>query len=89
MHRPREYRAALVFAAAIAASAMLPGCVVERTHEVHDVDHVPAPAHHWDDREDLAYRRYLEERHEAYVEFQRQNAEEQRAYWDWRARHPD
>ena len=87
MHKPREYRAALVFAAAIAASALLPGCVVERTHEVHDVDHVPA--HQWTDREDLAYRRYLEERHEDYLDYQRLNAEQQRAYWEWRARHPD
>lgn len=85
MHKPREYRAALVFAAAIAGAALLPGCVVERTHEVHEVDH----DHHWTDREDLAYRRYLEERHQDYLEFQRLDAEQQRAYWEWRARHPD
>ena len=45
--------------------------------------------HDWTDVEDRAYRRYLEDKHEDYVEYQRLKAEQQADYWDWRAAHPD
>jgi hypothetical protein len=43
--------------------------------------------HSWDDHEDRAYRRYLNERHEEYREFNKRNAKEQEDYWKWRHSH--
>jgi hypothetical protein len=45
--------------------------------------------HHWDDREDRAYRRYLAERRWQYREYRRQSRRRQREYWAWRHSHPD
>lgn len=84
MRKSNEYRATLVLAAGLAASALLSGCVV-REH-VYETAH---PEHHWDDREDVAYHRYLAEQRLEDREYQRLNAEEQRRYWEWRSHHPD
>jgi len=83
MSRTVEYRTALVLAAALAGTSLLSGCVVR--DRVYEHDH----SDHWDSREDAAYRRYLEERHREYRDFNRLNAEERHDYWDWRSRHPD
>ena len=45
--------------------------------------------HHWDAREDRAYRAYLVERRREYVEFKRLNRRDQDEYWEWRHSHPD
>jgi Ni/Co efflux regulator RcnB len=45
--------------------------------------------HNWDDREDHAYRGYLQERHIDYRPLAEMRAREQRAYWKWRHNHPD
>jgi hypothetical protein len=70
------------------------GTVVPRATEAQSVDVRVYDTHHkdyhnWDDHEDRAYRRYLAEKHYEYVEYQKQNARRQRAYWDWRHSHPD
>ena len=47
-------------------------------------------SHEWNEREEAAYRRWLEEeRHEQYRDFARQNAARQSEYWEWRHEHPD
>lgn len=45
--------------------------------------------HNWDENEDHYYRQYLVERHREYHPFSQIRAKEQRAYWNWRHRHPD
>lgn len=45
--------------------------------------------HAWNAQEDQAYRRYLEERHQSYREYDRLNKKDQRDYWKWRHSHPD
>lgn len=54
---------------------------------VYDGDH--KDYHDWDDREDRAYRRFLEERHETYREYDKQKEKMQSDYWKWRHEHPD
>ena len=45
--------------------------------------------HQWNDREDRAYRHYLEERREHYRDWEHVNKRQQRDYWRWRHQHPD
>jgi hypothetical protein len=45
--------------------------------------------HHWDAREDRAYRLYFSDRGIEYREYSRLRPDEQRAYWNWRHDHPD
>ena len=46
-------------------------------------------AHEWNEHEDQAYRRYLQERHEKYHDFAKAKRREQEEYWNWRHAHPD
>jgi hypothetical protein len=59
----------------------------EREHRVYD----PANRdyHNWDAREDEAYRRWLEEKHETYVDYDRLNHKRQEEYWKWRHKHAE
>jgi len=45
--------------------------------------------HEWNEREQQAYRRYLEEQHREYREWGRANRRTQQDYWRWRHQHPD
>jgi hypothetical protein len=45
--------------------------------------------HNWNDNEDRSFRVYLGERHREYRPFAEMREKEQRAYWNWRHRHPD
>src|SRR5438067_10809769 len=40
--------------------------------------------HEWNEREERAYRRYLEENHRAAHDWAKAKREEQREYWKWR-----
>lgn len=84
MRKTNEYRTTLVLAAGLAATALLSGCVVREP--VYESGH---PEHHWDDREDAAYHRYVAERRLEYRDYQHLNADERHRYWEWRSRHPD
>jgi hypothetical protein len=53
----------------------------------HDREH--KDDHEWNDGEDRAYRRYLEERKRTYREFNKLKSNEQRDYWRWRHEHKD
>jgi hypothetical protein len=45
--------------------------------------------HNWDDHENTAYRRWHEDRHAAYVDYDRLKKRDQRAYWNWRHEHQE
>ena len=45
--------------------------------------------HHWDHREDRAYRFYYSDRHAEYRDYNSLSKNEQAAYWNWRHAHPD
>lgn len=44
--------------------------------------------HRWNDREERAYRAFLNEQHRQYREFGRLERPEQDEYWEWRHNHP-
>ncbi len=79
MHHTKEYRRALIIAAAMAGAGLM-GCASGRGTEA------PPPVHQWDANEDAAYQRYLMDEHLPRREFASLNAQEQQEYWDWRAR---
>lgn len=54
----------------------------ERERRVYDPYH--RDYHNWDAREDESYRRWLEDRHDAYVDYGRLDRRKQREYWKWR-----
>jgi hypothetical protein len=58
----------------------------ERERRVYDPYH--KDYHNWDSREDEVYRRWLETRHHAYVDYEHLKHKEQQAYWNWRHEHP-
>lgn len=82
-----------ICSALLATAMMMPTAVVaaaspqEVQVRVYDRDH--KDYHNWDDREDRAYRHYLQEQHKAYRDIRKQNRREQRAYWKWRHDHKD
>jgi hypothetical protein len=53
----------------------------------HDREH--NDDHEWNDGEDRAYRRFLEEKHRTYREFRRLKEKERQEYWHWRHEHMD
>jgi hypothetical protein len=54
----------------------------EREHRVYDSAN--RDYHNWDAREDEAYRRWLEEKREGYVDYDRLDRKRQEDYWRWR-----
>jgi hypothetical protein len=79
MQQTKEYRSALILAAAMAGAGLMAGCVSSKTQ-------TPPPVHQWDANEDAAYQRYLMDEHLPRREFASLSAQEQQEYWDWRAR---
>jgi hypothetical protein len=96
MHRGNKLLASLFMSAALAAPIAVNAVARpqdDRDHERQEsaerrvYDRAHRDYHSWDDREDSMYRRWLEERHEAYRAFQRLKRREQRDYWNWRHSH--
>jgi hypothetical protein len=58
-----------------------------RNNRVYDRAH--KDYHNWDDREDHAYRGYLQDNHKQYRPFTEQKQKQQQTYWNWRHSHPD
>jgi hypothetical protein len=77
--------AALVAPVAIMAAPVSQGVGVQV--RVYDRGH--RDYHNWDDREEIAYRRYLVEQHRTYRVYVRQSHRAQDQYWNWRHRHTD
>ena len=59
----------------------------ERERRIYDSDH--KDYHNWDRREDDVYRHWLDERHDAYVDYERLDHKRQREYWKWRHEHAE
>jgi hypothetical protein len=53
----------------------------------HDAQH--NDDHHWNNREDRAYRMWVKENHRKYRTFAKLRAEDQQSYWAWRHEHSD
>jgi hypothetical protein len=98
MHRRNKYVAALFLAAAMMAPIGVRAMAApqddherheqeERERRVYDPYH--KDYHNWDRREDEAYRHWLEERREAYVDYERLKHKQQREYWTWRHEHEE
>lgn len=84
----RQYLGSLFLVAGLAmpmAAMALPAG--QDDHRVYDRDH--KDYHNWDDKEDRAWGRFLEENHRAKHEFAKANRKEQSEYWKWRHDHPD
>ena len=78
MRNLNRYLGSLVLAGAVAAPALLvsPATAQEVNVRVYDRDH--RDYHNWDDHENGAYRRYLEENHRDYREYNRLSRRDQR-----------
>jgi|GraSoiStandDraft_16_1057320.scaffolds.fasta_scaffold1241001_2 hypothetical protein len=102
MHRGNKYLASLFVSAALTASVgAFAMAAPQDDHERHEqeeherreqgrvYDPYHKDYHNWDRREDDYYRRWLDERHEGYVDYQRLKHKEQKAYWHWRHEHEE
>jgi hypothetical protein len=69
----------------VAASPAVPAAQEDRG--VYDREH--KDYHHWDDHENGAWHRFLEENHRKDHEFAKSKRKEQEEYWAWRHNHPD
>jgi|SRR5580704_9643883 hypothetical protein len=89
MHRTHLY--ALFLTAALAASGPVVAAATpqEAGAQVRIYDSGHHDYHNWDEREDRAYRGYLEKRHEQYHAYSTWHHKEQQNYWNWRHHHPD
>lgn len=83
MIRTKRYKGTIFLVAASLAPLAISGCAARVYDEYH------SDYHHWNDREERAYRMWLAERHYEYREYARLNKEEQRDYWNWRHNHPE
>ena len=82
MHQAREYRTALILAAAVAGAGLVTGCASSPP-----VTHAAVPAHQWDANEAAAYQRYLVDEHMPRRDYASLSPQQQSDYWDWRSRH--
>jgi hypothetical protein len=92
----RYYSIGLLSATLLAPVAILPGTALaqdERRKEVENNRRYQDAKHHdehaWNDHEDRAYHMWFEQRHRKYNDFDRLNARDQEAYWNWRHNHSD
>jgi hypothetical protein len=87
MHRANRRLALLPLAATLALSGALASCsTTQPSVTVNEPGH---DDHHWDDRENQAWHRYLAENHRQEHEFTKADKNEQSDYWNWRHNHPD
>ena len=86
-----RYTGPLLLAAVIVAPVLMAtrANAQEASVQVRVYDHNHKDYHNWDDREERAYRGYLNEHHREYRDYDRESSKEQKAYWNWRHSHPD
>lgn len=87
----RKYIEVLLLGAALTLPAALPAQERERTDPGQSrryEDRAHHDQHEWNEEEDREYRRYLQEHHRKYKEFDKTNRRDQEAYWKWRHDHP-
>ena len=87
MHR---YLSALVLSEALLTPVAVTAAKDDDHHRVKRYyDRDSRDWHEWNEREDSAYRRYMQEQHRANREWAKANRKQQREYWKWRHSHPD
>jgi hypothetical protein len=79
--------AVLFLTSALAIPIATTGCAEH--HYVRVYDPYYSDYHEWNAGEDAAYRRWINERHYEYREYNKLDKEKQKEYWDWRHSHPD
>ena len=89
MHR---YLSALVLSAALLTPVAITAAKDDDDHRhrvkrYYDKDN--RDYHEWNEREDSAYRRYLQEQHRENRDWAKANRKQQREYWKWRHEHRD
>jgi hypothetical protein len=91
MRFANRHISSLILTAALAAPAVVLANALpqEATVQVRVYDSHHHDYHNWDEREDHAYRLYLEGEHRQYVEYSHQSHKVQNNYWNWRHSHPD
>ena len=91
MHRAHGYIASLLLTTALAAPVAIMAAPVPQEASVHVrvYDRTHKDYHNWDDNENQAWGRYLNENHRNNHEYARSNRREQGQYWNWRHSHPD
>jgi hypothetical protein len=91
MRRIHHGLAALFVAASLTAPVAIvatPAHQEEKDRDrVYDKEH--KDYHHWDEKEDAAWKRFLAEKHRKDHEFAKANEKEREEYWNWRHNHPD
>jgi len=91
MFRANLYLSALFLTAAMAASGSIAAAATPNDEhvQVRVYDSWHHDYHNWDDREDHAYRGYLQEHHQDYRPLAELKQRDQKAYWNWRHSHSD
>jgi hypothetical protein len=90
MYRAHRYVSALLLTAALAATgSIVAAATPQEGVQVRIYDSGHHDYHNWDEREDRAYRGYLEKRHEEYHAYATWHHKEQQNYWNWRHSHRD
>jgi hypothetical protein len=95
MNRGNKYLATLFVSVALVAPMGAFAMAPQDDHERHEeqerrvYDPYHKDYHNWDQREDEMYRRWLEEKHETYVEYEHLKHKDQEAYWNWRHKHDE
>ncbi|HET7891882.1 MAG TPA: hypothetical protein VFL34_10165 [Candidatus Sulfotelmatobacter sp.] len=98
MHRGNKYVASLfITAALLAPMGAMAAARPQDDHERHEqeererrvYDPYHKDYHSWNRSEDEVYRRWLDTRHEAYVDYDHLRRKQQREYWNWRHEHQE
>jgi hypothetical protein len=85
-----RYLTAFALAGALLAPVALRADDDDRRHVKRYYDPYRRDYHQWNEREERAYRHYLQEqRRRDYHDWRKANREEQRGYWRWRHEHPE
>ena len=87
MHRAHRYLASFFVTAALMAPVAIVAAPAQQDSRIYDREH--KDYHHWDDKEDQAWGRFLTEKHRDDHKFAKANRKEQNEYWNWRHSHPD
>lgn len=90
MKNMRIYLGSLLAVAALAMPmASYAKATPQDDHEQRYYDRDHKDYHKWDDREDRAWDKFLEEKHRVKHAFREAKRKEQNEYWSWRHEHPD
>jgi hypothetical protein len=89
MQNTKRYIASLVFVGALVSPLAIFAVPQDATVKVRVYDKDHKDYHYWDDKENRAWGRFLEENHRKDHEFAKSEKKEQEEYWNWRHSHPD